>query len=95
MIITPDTYTGDDDGEHYISHFEDCADLGDWTEKEKVLTLAAKLKGQARVFYTSLPTRDKRSYIPLLVRLEQRFGSAHQQSRWISRVRRPGESIAA
>ena len=50
VIITPDTYTGDDDWEQYISHFEDCAELGNWTEKEKVLTLAAKLKGQARVF---------------------------------------------
>ena len=99
VIITPDTYTGDDDWEQYISHFEDCAELGNWTEKEKVLTLAAKLKGQARVFYTSLPIRDKRSYRSLLARLEQRFGSARQQSRWISRlqarVRRPGESIAA
>ena len=99
VIITPDTYTGDDDWEQYISHFEDCAELGNWTEKEKVLTLAAKLKGQARVFYTSLPIRDKRSYRSLLARLEQLFGSARQQSKWISRlqarVRRPGESIAA
>lgn len=99
ITISPDTYSGDDDWEQYISHFEDCAELGKWTEKEKVLTLAAKLKGQARVFYTSLPVSDKRSYRLLVARLEQRFGSARQQSRWISRlqsrVRKPGESIAA
>lgn len=99
ITISPDTYSGDDDWEQYISHFEDCAELGKWTEKEKVLTLAAKLKGQARVFYTSLPVSDKRSYRLLVARLEQRFGSARQQSRWISRlqsrVRKPGESTAA
>lgn len=99
VVITPESYTGDDDWEQYISHFEDCAELGNWTEKEKVLTLAAKLKGQARVFYTSLSVVEKRSYRSLVARLEQRFGSAKQHSRWISRlqsrVRRPGESIAA
>ena len=67
--------------------------------KEKVLTLAAKLKGQARVFYSGLPSCDKRSYRLLVARLEQRFGSARQQSRWMSRlqsrVRKQGESIAA
>ena len=98
-VITPDTFNGDDDWEQYISHFEDCAELGNWSIKEKVLTLAAKLKGQARVFYTGLPSSDKRSYRLLVARLEQRFGSARQQSRWMSRlqsrVRKQGESIAA
>ena len=98
-VVTPDTYSGEDDWEQYISHFEDCAELGNWSEKEKVLTLAAKLKGQARVFYTSLPSSDKRSYWLLVARLEHRFGSARQQSRWMSklqtRTRKPGESIAA
>ena len=89
-VVTLDTYSGEDDWEQYISHFEDCAELGNWSEKEKVLILAAKLKGQARVFYTSLPSSDKRSYRLLVAR---------QQSRWMSklqtRTRKPGESIAA
>ena len=98
-VITPDTFKGDDDWEQYISHFEDCAELGNWSLKEKVLTLAAKLKGQARVFYSGLPSCDKRSYRLLVARLEQRFGSAMQHSRWMSRlqsrIRKQGESIAA
>ena len=95
-VVIPDTYSGEDDWEQYISHFEDCAELGNWSEKE---ILAAKLKGQARVFYTSLPSSDKRSYRLLVARLELRFGSARQRSRWVSklqtRTRKPGESIAA
>ena len=71
--------------------------------KENVLTLAAKLKRQARVLFSGLPSCDKRSYRLLVARLEQRFGSARQQSRWMSRwmsrlqsrVRKQGESIAA
>ena len=98
-MVTPETYNREDVWEQYISHFEDCAELGNWLEKEKVLTLAAKLKGQARMFYTSLPSSDKRSYRQLVARLEHRFGSARQQSRWMSklpiRTRNPGETIAA
>ena len=70
-VITPDTYSGDDDWEQYISHFEDC----NWSQKEKILNLVAKRKDQAHVFYRSLPATDKRSYWLLVAMLEQRFGS--------------------
>jgi hypothetical protein len=63
-----------------------------------LLTLAASLKGQARVFYTSLPASDKCNYDVLVGSLEQRFGSHRQQARCLSkfqsRSRLYGESIA-
>jgi hypothetical protein len=99
ITIRPDQYNGDDDWEQYISHFEDCAELGQWNQKEMLLTLAASLKGQARVFYTSLSQTDRSSYRGLVNVLEQRFGSARQQARWLSRFQARtklfGESIAA
>ena len=99
IVIKPDPFTGEEDWEQYISHFEDCAELGQWNEKEMLLTLAASLKGQARIFYTSLPAVQKRSYRGLIISLEQRFGSARQQTRWLSkfqsRTKLYGESIAA
>ena len=97
--VKPDSYSGDEDWDQYISYFEDCAELGRWTEKEKLLYLATSLKQQARVHYSSLPVQERRSYKLLVQSLEQRFGSKRQQNRWISkmqnRVRGKTETIAA
>ena len=97
--IRPDTYSGDEDWDQYIAYFEDCAELAQWTNKEKLLYLATSLKQQARVHYSSLPVLDKRSYKLLTDRLEQRFGSKRQQNRWLSkmqnRTRGKSEAIAA
>ena len=99
IAIKPDTFNGDEDWDQYISHFENCADLGNWSERERALTLAACLKGQARTFYSSLPAFEICNYKSLVTKLEQRFGSARQQSRWLSRLqsrrRLPHEPIAA
>jgi hypothetical protein len=99
ITIKPDKYSGEDDWEQYISHFQDCAELGKWNDQEKLLTLAACLRGQARAFYTTLTRPDKASFRDLARALEQRFGSARQQTRWVSkfqtRLKLVGESIAA
>lgn len=99
MTIKPDTFDGTDDWDQYISHFENCAELGQWTERERALTLAACLKGQARVFYASLQAHFVCNYKSLVSKLEQRFGSARQQTRWLSRLqsrqRLPHEPIAS
>ncbi|CAG2236791.1 unnamed protein product [Mytilus edulis] len=97
--IRPDAYSGSDDWEEYFSHFQDCAELGRWSMEDRVLTLAASLKGPARTFYMSLPSHERRPYSILVRRLEERFGSARQQNRWLSRfemrTRNSGETVAA
>lgn len=99
MSVKPEQYDGTEDWEEYISHFEICAELGRWREQDKVLSLAAALKGPARTFYISLSIREKRTYEALVQRLGQRFGSTRQQNRWLSRLemrkRKPGETVAA
>ncbi|VDH90169.1 Hypothetical predicted protein [Mytilus galloprovincialis] len=96
--IRPDAYSGSD-WEEYYSHFQDCAELGRWSMEDRVLTLAASLKGPARTFYMSLPSHERRTYSILVRRLEERFGSARQQNRWLSRFemrkRNSGETVAA
>lgn len=84
IVIKPDLFTRYEDWEQYISHYDDCAELGQWTGKEMLLTLPARLKGQARVFYSSIQVTAKRDYEHLVDLLEQRFGSTHQQPRWLS-----------
>ncbi|KAH3718892.1 hypothetical protein DPMN_061717 [Dreissena polymorpha] len=97
--IKPDPYSGDEDWDQYIAYFEDCAELAQWNEKEKLLYPATSLKQQARMHYSSLPVAEKRSYKLLTNRLEQRFGSKRQQNRWLSkmqnRMRGKTETIAA
>jgi hypothetical protein len=53
MSIKPEPYDGGEDWEEYIFHFEICAELGKWHETDKVLALAAALRGPARTFYIS------------------------------------------
>lgn len=97
--VKPDIFTGEEDWEQYISYFEDCSELADWTEREELLFLATSLKGQARVHYCSLPAEEKRSFRTLVTSLEQRFGNRRQATRWIaklqSRHRAKNETVAA
>lgn len=97
--VKPDPYSGQDSWEEYISHFENCADLSKWDHRQKVLMLAASLRGQARTFYMSLSCEQKNSYRALVASLNQRFGSSRHQNRWLAKLemrrREPNESIAA
>ncbi|KAK3592830.1 hypothetical protein CHS0354_019060 [Potamilus streckersoni] len=73
--------------------------LCNWTKRDKVLFLAASLRGQARTYYMSLTNEEKRSYDILVARLSQRFGSSRHQNRWLARLEmrkhQPNEPIAA
>lgn len=57
--LKPDPYSGQENWEEYISHFENCADLCQWNHQQKVLMLAASLRGQARTYYMSLSLDEK------------------------------------
>lgn len=96
--IKPEAYNGRDSWEEYISHFENCAELGRWSDTEKVLVLSASLRGPARTYYISLTAAEKRSYYLLVRNMEQRFGNVRHQNRWLSRfetrTRKPNEPIA-
>ena len=99
FYMKPDHFSGDEDWDEYISHFESCAKLGKWSQEEKVLTLAACLRGVARTFYVSLTITETSSYSILIKKLQQRFGNSQPQSKWLalldSRARKSDESIVA
>ncbi|KAK3609441.1 hypothetical protein CHS0354_001374 [Potamilus streckersoni] len=76
FYMKPDHFSVDEDWDEYISHFESCAKLGRWSLEEKVLTLAACLRGVARIFYVSLTTTEKSSYSMIIKKLQQRFGNS-------------------
>lgn len=96
--MKPETYNGEDDWECYRTHFELCAELSGWSQREIVLTLAASLRGQARMFYMNLSAVERSSYQTLVKKLSQRFGNSRHRAMWTSkleaRYRLPGESMA-
>ena len=96
--MKPQTYNGDEDWESYFNHFELCAKLGRWSYHDRVLYLAASLRGNAQVNYMTLMPAERSSYHTLVVKLGLRFSNARQQPMWISRlearVRRQNESMA-
>ena len=99
LQVKPEFFNGEDDWDQYISHFQNCADLGRWSETDKALALSACLKGQARAFYLGLSPLDRSSYHRLVQKFSERFGSVRQQSRYLTkfetRNRGQGETIAS
>lgn len=97
--LRQDTYEGPNQCEEYLSHFEDCAELNEWNNKQKVLFLASSLRGPARNYYMSLSREEKRLYYTLTNKLGLRFGVSKHQNKWLTKLeqrkREPGESIAA
>lgn len=99
FMMKPESYDGTVSWEEYISHFNDCAELSRWTDRQKVLFLAASLRGQARTFYMSLSLAERRSFDSLINKFSQRFGNSRHQNKWLSKLesrrRQTGESAAA
>jgi hypothetical protein len=96
-IVKLEQYSGEEDWEEFVSHFELCSEIGAWSRRDRRLALAASLKGAARTFYNNLDVLDRVSYNTLITRLNERFGNTRQQSKWLtkfeSKKREPGESI--
>ena len=98
MLIKSEPYDGKQDWTEYISHFADCAELGEWDNRTKCLVLAANLRDAARKYYSGLGSDEKKDYDKLVIALGRRFGGEYRQDSWLSRLemrkRKPGESVA-
>jgi hypothetical protein len=97
--LNPERYDGSDDFDTYLEHFEVVGNLSGWSNKEKALTLAGCLQGQARRFYSSLSPYEKYNYKMLVYQLQQRFGGnsrhdAYWMTQFESRYRQAGETLA-
>ena len=54
MKIKPATFDGSGNWLDYRAHFEVCAELNGWTEKERGMYLAVSLRGQAQGVFGNL-----------------------------------------
>ena len=82
--LKPEPYSGQECWEEYCSHFENCAELGNWDNRNKVLFLAASLRGQARTFYMSLDPHQRQDYCTLAYQMQHRFGSSIHAGKWMN-----------
>ena len=74
--MKPEAFDGSSDREEYFFHIINCAEIGRWTNQDKMLGLSANLRGPARIFYMSLFQDERADFYRLITnKLAQRIGS--------------------
>ncbi|CAG2228441.1 unnamed protein product [Mytilus edulis] len=76
--IKPCQYDGSTSWTDYLSHFEMCALVNNWSENRKGLYLAVSLMGQAQAVLGDLPSEKRQNYSDLVSALEERFAPSSQ-----------------
>lgn len=96
--LKPQTYTGHDDFEDFLTQFEITSEINGWDYKAKSLYLANSLTGTARALLNELSAEQRRDYKSLVQKLAERYGSENRtevfRSQLKSRVKGKGETTA-
>lgn len=96
--LKPQTYTGNDDFEDFLTQFEITSEINGWDYKAKSLYLANSLTGTARALLNELSAEQRRDYKSLVQKLAERYGSENRtevfRSQLKSRVKGKGETTA-
>lgn len=74
----PSKYDGSGSWLDYLSHFEMCALVNEWSEEQKGLYLAVSLTGQAQAILGDLPKEKRQNFKELVSSLEERFAPPSQ-----------------
>ena len=90
--MKPEAFDGSSDREEYFFHIINCAEIGRWTNQDKMLGLSANLRGPARIFYMSLFQDERADYYRLVDKLAQRIGSVRQQISGLVNFKQGNES---
>ncbi len=93
----PERYDGRQHWNDYLTHFEMCAELSGWSDREKATQLAASLDGQALQVLSNLPWGERLNFNHLVSALQNRFQNPHLQNlhrvQLSNRKRRENESM--
>ena len=71
-LVLPDMFTGDDNFDHWISHFESVSTVNKWTDDDKLLWLRVRLTGRHSGTWSTV-SREPRSYTTVKKALQERF----------------------
>ena len=75
--IKPATFDGSGSWLDYKAHFDVCAELNGWSDKEKGMYLAVSLRGQAQGVFGNIGSKSS-DYPMLVAALEERFAPPNQ-----------------
>ena len=96
-FVQPDRFDGSVGWQDYITHFELCAEINEWSDVQKATHLAVSLQGPALELLSDMPCEMRHSYVQLTQHLSARFESQGRtdlfRTQLKSRVRRTGESL--
>lgn len=76
--IKPATFDGSNSWLDYKSHFDACATINNWSEKEKGLYLAVSLRGTAQGVLGNVSKETGQHYDLLVKALEEKFAPPNQ-----------------
>ena len=96
-FVQPDRLDGSVCWQDYITHFEICAEINEWSDVQRATHLAVSLQGPALELLCDMPREMRHSYIQLTQHLSAWFGSQGKtdlfRTQLKSRVRRFCESL--
>ena len=72
-LVLPGTFTGDNDFDHWISHFESVSSMNKWTDDDKLLWLQVRLTGKAHMALGQMSHETQGSYATVKKALQERF----------------------
>ena len=72
ISLKPQTYTGSDDFEDFLTQFEITSEINGWDYKAKSLYFANSLTGAARALLNELDAEQRRDYKSLVQKLNER-----------------------
>ena len=73
QVVLPETFTGEQNFDHWVSHFESVAAVNKWSDGEKLLWLRVRLTGKAHVAFDQLTPEAQQSYATAKRALQERF----------------------
>lgn len=95
--MKPQTYSGEDDFEDFLTQFEITSEINKWSYNEKSLYLANSLTGGARSLLTEMNERERRDFSGLVEKLKARYGHEHKaevfRAQLKTRIRQRNESV--
>ena len=76
--VMPDQFNGNGSWPEFISHFEICADLNEWSNRQKAQYLSVSLRGAACQLLRTLTPAKRLNYHELVTALGRRFNPENQ-----------------
>ena len=84
----PDQFNGNGSWPEFISHFEICADLNEWSNRQKAQYLSVSLTGAACQLLRSLTPAKRLNYHELVTSLGHRFNPENQTELFRAELRK-------